>query len=115
MKITYTNLRENDAGTMRSVRQLRLDFGRDGSAQAQPAEGVTPPSDSESLGRRQPTPNPRDDDRNGNDGASGPSPRRDPSRVNAEPVTHILVRRFMETQMRTACAALDRGTIDIVV
>ena len=60
MKITYTNLRENDAGTMRSVRQLRLDFGRDGSAQAQPAEGVTPPSDSESLGRRQPTPNPRD-------------------------------------------------------
>jgi hypothetical protein len=100
---------------MRSVRQLRLDFGRDGSIQEQPAGAGTPPSDGGSLGRRQPVLNPRDDDRNGNDGASGLSLQRDPSRMNAGPVTHILVRRFLETQMRTACAAEDRGTIDIVV
>ena len=31
MRIVYTNLRENDAGVKRSVRQLRVEFnGRDG-------------------------------------------------------------------------------------
>jgi hypothetical protein len=35
MRIVYTNLKENDAGVKRSVRQLQVDLGRDTAPAAQ--------------------------------------------------------------------------------
>ncbi len=52
MRIVYTNLKENDAGLKRSVRQLQVDLGRGGAApasqraQVQEAAVVERPADS---------------------------------------------------------------------
>jgi hypothetical protein len=129
MKIIYTSLQENDAGVLRSLRQLRVDFDGNGRGEARLAhgskEGWTGRDDSLLLShadpsdlRRHPTkPSHALPVGNEEDRAKAGSLQKDasPAFRDARSVAHLLVRRFVEAQLRSAGSLERRSIINITV
>jgi hypothetical protein len=129
MKIIYTNLQENDAGVLRSVRQLRVDFDRNGRGEARFAHGgergwtgrdnslLLSHADLSDLGRRPTkrshTPSAGNEEDKALAGSlqEGASPTFRDSRA----VAHLLVRRFVEAQLRSARSFEIKSRINITV
>ncbi len=129
MKIIYTNLQENDAGIIRSVRQLRVDFDGSGKGEARLAHGgegdragrddslLLSHAGSSDLRRL-----PKGAGHSSCEGREGDRERRKDPRGNTSPalgdatsVAHLLVRRFVEAQVRSAGSFERRSRINITV
>ncbi len=130
MKITYTNLQENDSGTKRSVRQLRVDFSGSAKEQACLAEGGKKDAagrdgrflsfDAESSGHRnaQTGSGTTLSEETEGDGERTGGLQGDISHQaggDAKSVAHILVRKFVEAQLRSACIIESRGMVNITI
>jgi len=129
MKIIYTSLQENDAGVLRSLRQLRVDFDGNGRGEARLAQGGkggwTGRDDSLLLShadpsdlRRHPTkPSQALPAGNEEDRARAGSLQEDASPFfrDARSVAHLLVRRFVEAQLRSSGNFERRSRINITV
>lgn len=129
MKIIYTNLQENDAGVLRSVRQLRVDFDRNGRGEARLRHGggggwtgrdnslLLSHADLSDLGRHPTKPTRALPAGNEEDEALTGSLQEDtsPTFRDARSVAHLLVRRFVEAQLRSAHSFEIKSRINITV
>ena len=129
MKIIYTNLQETDGAMRRSAWQLRVELDGSGNGQALLTQGgqggrasrggslLSSRAGSSDL-RRHPT-NPTQAPPEGKRGDRGvtasPSEEAPPASVDATSIAHLLVRRFVEAQMRSGYAIERRALIDIFV
>jgi hypothetical protein len=128
MKIVYTNLREDDSGIKRSIRQFQVDFGRNADRQAPLREGWIR---DERRGDRSTLPldrglssgKPRADyDRGSREidedealpqGATSLTPLGGPQVLRS--LAGFYIRKFVETQMRTVENSRQRSLISILV
>ncbi len=128
MKIIYTNLQENDAGVLRSVRQLRVDFDGNDSRQVHlPRCGERDGAGHDGFllshaGLSDRRHNPARPDQapcggNEEDKALAGSLQEDasPTFRDARSVAHLLVRRFVEAQLRSAHSFEIKSRINITV
>ncbi len=129
MKIIYTNLQENDAGVLRSLRQLRVDFDGNDRGQVnlpQCGERDGAGHDDGSLlshaglsDRRHNPARPGHTPCGGNEEDRGKpqslQENASPTFRDARSVAHLLVRRFVEAQLRSAHNFERRNRINITV
>jgi hypothetical protein len=129
MKIIYTNLQENNAGVLRSLRQLRVDFDGNGRREARLADGGEGGWTGRDNGlllshaglsdRRHDPARPGQAPCGGNeeDKALAGSLQEDasPTFRDARSVAHLLVRRFVEAQLCSAHSFEIRNRINITV
>ena len=127
MKIIYTNLQENDGGVLRSAKQLRVDFGRNGRGEARFAYGskggwtgrdnslLLSHADLSDLGRHATKRTQALPAGNEEDKALAGSRQEDasPTFKDARSVAHLLVRRFVEAQLRSAFEIKSRTNITV--
>jgi len=127
MKIIYTSLQENVGGIERRARQLRIDFGGSASREAYLAHG--------GMKQRSGSDNGLPLSRGGSlDGRHCPdrsestlseekerrraaNPKEDPCLPlkHGKSIAHLLVRRFVEAETRSACDLDSRCRINITV
>jgi len=127
MKIIYTSLQENDGGIERRATQLRIDFGGSASRAAYLAQGGMKQRsgyDNGSLLSRSGSPDGRPCPAGSEstlseekDGRRARNPQEDPCLPpkHGKSIAHILVRRFVEAERRSACDSDCRCRINITV
>jgi hypothetical protein len=112
VRIVYTNLKENDAGVERSVRQFRVEFNGTGAlspAEASSAKPVAPePSERSEADRRRGAQSPE---------AANAFPRQQitPPPAGMASLRSIFIKKFINAQTATAVVARKKENLSITV
>lgn len=104
MRIIYTNLKEDDAGVRRSVRQLRVEFAgaeKGCIPEAAPIRPDEPAPGRDGTARNTTRP----------PGAADPSYRAEPTPLveGVSALRTIFIKKFIDTQTSTACGPDGKG------